>query len=140
MAAIKDSAAIAAKWARVTPGRSEDYAEGVRTTPKDWAGQTEKAEGAYKSGIAEAIAKGLFAKGVRAAGTEKWRKQTLEKGAARWVPGVTAAAGAYQEGFEPFRATIAALTLPPRFAKGDPRNIERVRVIATALRKKKVGG
>lgn len=136
---IKDSAAIAAKWARVTPQRSQDFAEGVQTTGKDWAGNTIKAAGAYKAGIQESISKNLFEKGVQQAGTEKWRRKTVDVGTQRWGPGVSAAVGDFQAGFDPYRQVLQSLTLPPRYAKGDPRNIARVSAIAVALRKKKTG-
>jgi hypothetical protein len=45
----------------------------------------------------------------------------------------------YQEGVQPYLDTIAATVLPPRFPKGDPRNLERVKAITTALRKRKTG-
>ena len=40
---------------------------------------------------------------------------------------------------QPYLETIAATQLPPRFAKGDPRNVQRVAAIAAALRKRKTG-
>ena len=40
----------------------------------------------------------------------------------------------YQAGVQPYLDTIAATTLPPRFTKGDPRNLDRVKIISQALR------
>jgi hypothetical protein len=45
----------------------------------------------------------------------------------------------YAKGFGPYANVIAATTLPPRYPKGDPRNIERVSAIAQALHQEKVG-
>lgn len=137
---IKDSAAIAAKYARVTPQRTQDFQDGVQTTQKDWASNTVKAKNAYKEGVQQSIQKDSFAKGVQQAGTEKWRRKTVELGTQRFAQGVAGAEGDYLQGFEPYRQVIQSTTLPPRYAKGDPRNIDRVKTVADALRKKKVGG
>lgn len=139
MAKIKEISSIAAKWARVTPARAEDYEQGVRNPKTDWAGATKGAESNYEAGVTSAIREKRFGKGVSAAGTEKWQKGAIEKGTARFGPGVQAAEGDYSTGFEPYRQVISSTTLPPRYPKGDPRNFDRVKVIATALRKKKTG-
>lgn len=139
MAEIKNIAQIREKYARVTPGRAEDYASGVAAPRKDWAKVTALAEPAYKAGVTAAMTRGAFAKGVNAAGTAKWQGRALTVGAERWGPGVTAAVDAYERGFSPFRATIEKLTLPPRFPVGDARNYARVQAIGEALRKAKVG-
>ena len=136
--AIKSAADIASKWARVTPMRTQDYQEGVENPGKDWKNETKAAEGRYESGVQAAIAKKRFGKGVEEAGTSKWQEKTLEKGTQRWGPGVQGAQSDMAEGFEPYRAVIAGLNLPPKFAKGDPRNIARVTMIAKALHEKKV--
>lgn len=139
MAKIKSAAEIAAKWARVTPQRTADYEQGVRNPTKDWALATEAAEDNYKTGVTKAAQEGRFGKGVKAAGTSKWQRKTLEKGPNRFAEGVAISEPEFQAGFDPFREVIANTVLPPRFPKGDPRNIDRVKVMAAALRKKKVG-
>jgi len=139
MPQIADISKIAGKFSRVTPGRSAEYTEGVASSQKDWAGNTAAAEANYNTGVQNAIAKKLFGAGVRKAGSEKWRKNTVEKGGARWAPGVAAAGDAYAQGFAPYAQTIASTTLPPRYPRGDARNMARVSVMAEALRKKKVG-
>lgn len=136
---IKSSSEIASKWARVTPQRSADYAEGVENPKKDWKNETKAAEARYESGVQSAITKKRFGKGVDDAGTSKWQTKTIEKGTQRWGPGVQVAQSDMADGYEPYRATIASLSLPQKYAKGDPRNIQRVSTIATALHAKKVG-
>jgi len=91
MAFIRSIEHIARKWAMVTPGRTEDYRAGVENPRRDWGTATAAAEGAYESGVTQAIAKKRFGKGVKAAGTEKWQRGAVEKGTARWGPGVTIA-------------------------------------------------
>lgn len=140
MAEIRAVSEIAEKWARVTPQRSEDYEQGVRNPKEDWASKTAGAADNWKQGVQQAAQDGRFTKGVQAAGTSKWQDRTIAKGVQRWGPGVQLGQGDYETGFAPFAAVIARTQLPPRFPKGDPRNIERVRVIATALRNAKVRG
>jgi len=130
---IKSIAAIAEKWERVTPLRSQDYIDGVRTTRKDWEAETIAAAENYIQGVQEAITNGRFQRGVSKAGTEKWRKNTIEKGGTRWGQGVRLGGIEYARGFAPYRDALEALVLPPRGPRGDPRNIERVRVIAETL-------
>lgn len=140
MASIKTASAIAEKWSRVTPQRTADYEDGVRSPGKDWANETAAAEVSYTAGVQKAIQDKRFGKGVKAVGTGKWQEKTLEKGTQRWGPGVSVASGDYESGFAPYRDEIERTTLPPRFPKGDPRNIDRVSRIAQALHKKKVSG
>jgi len=139
MPAIRSASEIADKWARVTPGRSTDYAAGIDKPKKDWETQTLAAEEAYEGGVQAAIAEDRFTKGVKEAGTEKWQRKARELGTVRWGPGITAARPDYQAGFAPFRDIIERTTLPPRRPKGDPANIDRVRILADALHKAKVG-
>lgn len=139
MAVIKDLASIREKFARVTPGRAEDFRLGVETTKKDWAAETAGAEASYAAGVQAAISAKRFGKGVRAAGTERWRNKTLAVGVERWGTGVSAGVADYEAGFAPYRQVIEATKLPPRYPTGDPRNIERVKAIAMALHKKRVG-
>ena len=133
MPAIKSTASIAEKWARVTPQRAPDYELGVKNPKTDWAKATVAAAPANKDGIQKAIAAGSFEKGVTEAGTEKWQRRASEVGPGRYSQGVQAAAPDYEKGFSKFRDVIERTTLPARFAKGDPRNIERVRAMAKAL-------
>lgn len=140
MPAIKSSTKIADKWARVTPGRAEDYAAGVSEPRKDWAEASVAAEPAFSSGVQAAITAKRYSSGVKRVGTAKWQAKARTKGAARYGPGVQDAAEDYEKGFAPYRDVIERTTLPARGPKGDPRNLDRVRVIATALHDAKVKG
>ena len=137
---IRPVSDIASKWVKRAGAAIEEYASGVANPKKDWKTETMAAEAAYKAGVTAAATAGRFGKGVASAGTEKWSKGATEKGAARFGPGVAIAESAYNTGFSPYASVIAGLTLPPRGPKGDPRNIERVRTVAAALRTKKVSG
>lgn len=140
MAEIKSAGTIAEKWSRVTPQRSADYEAGVRQPSKDWANNAAAAESSYEGGVQNAIQQKRFGKGIKNAGTGKWQQKTLEKGTQRWGPGVSVAQSDYENGFAPYRDEIERTPLPPRYPKGDPRNIERVSKLAKALHAKKMSG
>jgi len=137
MAEIKSIDAISAKWARVTPQRAVDYTAGVTNPRKDWATNTAAAKGAYHQGLQESMTLNSFEKGVKKAGTPKWQAAAISKGSVRFGPGVAGAEPAYSSGFGPYRNAIAAVILPERFARRDPRNMARVTAIVDALIKAK---
>lgn len=139
MAAIRPTDQIAEKWAEVTPGRAPQYAAGVAAPQRDWARNTAAAKDAYNEGVTSAIARGAFEKGVKRAGTDKWQRGSVEKGVSRFGPGVQLAQSAYAAGFAPFRDAIERVTLPPRFARRDPRNLLRVEAIVNAMKAVKEG-
>lgn len=133
MAAIRSIEKIAKKWATVTPGRTEDYRAGVESPRRDWETATAGAEDAYQAGVTQAIAEKRFGKGVRAAGSEKWQRNAIDKGTQRWGPGVAMAESQYAAGYGPIRDAIERTTLPPRYARRDPRNLNRVKAIVDAV-------
>jgi len=138
MAEIKRLDAIREKWTRVTPGRVTDYTLGIKNPKRDWETEAVAAEDRYKAGVDAAAAKGMFGKGVKAAGSKKWEEMALKKGPGRFSEGVYIAGPAFEKGFAPMHAVIERTDLPPRFPKGDPRNYDRVRVIGMALHEEKV--
>lgn len=133
MAAIPTIQQIAQKWAAVTPLRSADYEAGIRSPRRDWATSTAAAADAWRDGVDKARQGGLFERGVANVGTQKWQSGALNKGVARWGPGVSVAQNDYAAGFNPYRNAIEAVTLPPRFARRDPRNMSRVQAIVDAM-------
>lgn len=140
MAEIKSAKAIAEKWARVTPGRIEDYKLGVQNPKRDWEKETLAARDNWKAGVDAAATKGLFAKGVAKAGTAKWQDKALAKGPGRFAEGVYIAKDDYEKGFAPYRDAIEKTDLGPRFPRRDPRNLDRVKRIVDALVKQKISG
>lgn len=133
MAFIRSIEHIARKFATVTPGRTEDYRAGVENPRRDWATATSASESAYDAGVTQAIAKKRFGKGVKRAGTASWQEGAIQKGTARWGPGVTLAQDKYARNFAPYRDAIERATLPTRYARRDPRNLERVKAVVNAL-------
>ncbi|GAI23489.1 unnamed protein product, partial [marine sediment metagenome] len=85
---VKSAIKIGEKWARVTPGRAEDYESGVRNPLKDWATETKAAERRYEEGIRASITRKAFGKGVDRVGTAKHKAKTILKGIPRWGEGV----------------------------------------------------
>jgi len=136
---VKSASEIAKKWARVTAERTEDYESGVRNPLRDWADETAAAEDRYEEGVKAAIMRKSFGKGVRKVGTAKQKSKTILKGIPRWPEGVRLAEADMESGMKPVVDVLKALDLPKRYATGDPRNIERVKVIQQALHKLKTG-
>ena len=137
MAFIRSMDLIAKKWAEVTPMRAGDYAAGIANPRRPWAAATKSAEQAYEDGVSKAIVRKSFGKGVTKAGDEKWARKASTRGVANWGPGVQEAEGDYNAGFAPYHDAIAAVKLPPRYARRDPRNLARVKAVVDALIAKK---
>lgn len=133
MAGIKPLGNVADKWARVAGGAQAEYTEGVKNPRRSWATETAKSEDAYTKGVQAAIARKAFGSGVRKAGDDKWQRNSIEKGPARYAQGVGLAKSDYEKGFAPYHSALSNLTLPPRGPKGDPANIQRVAVVAKTL-------
>lgn len=140
MARAKTAAEIGSKWARVTPQRAPDYEEGVKNPRASWSASTTAAAERYKAGVVEAANKGRFAAGVTRAGDQRWAERAATIGPGRYAEGVATSEGQYQAAIAPYVEVINRTQLPPRYAKGDPRNLQRTITLAAALRAKKVGG
>jgi len=142
MAAItlKPIGDISSKWARRAAAAGPDYEAGVRSPKRSWASEAKASEPAYEAGVSDAVSRKAFGKGVTKAGDEKWSRKTLAVGPARYPSGVSAGAPDYQAEFGPYRDAIERVALPTKGRRGDPGNLERVRVIADALHNLRVGG
>lgn len=137
MAGIRALDRIKEKFVTVTPMRSNEYEYGVKNPRRQWAAATSAGADSYKAGIQEAIANGRFTKGVKRAGDAKWNRGCTEKGVQRFGPGVQVAGDDYATGFAPFHTAISNVRLSQRYAKGDPRNLQRVKDVVDALVKTK---
>jgi len=113
--------------------RTEDYKLGIEHPKRDWADEAEASKGNWKMGVDQAASKDLFAKGIREAGTVKWRANALRKGPGRFAEGVMIAAPDYEKGFSRFHAAIERVDLGPKFPRRDPRNLGRVKTVVDAL-------
>lgn len=133
------AAGVAAKWSGVTQTRTADYEAGVKAPRKDWAQASAAASGAYNAGVQDAIKRDAFSKGVNNAGNAAYTNGAVNKGVSRFAEGVALGQNTYAQKIAPVLQTIESTQLPPRYAKGDPRNVTRVTAISQALRKLKTG-
>ena len=139
MPKIRDIGSIAEKWGTVTPQRTDQYQQGVQNPKNSWAAGAKAAENTYKQAVTEAANAGRYGQGVSAAGDSTWQSGALNLGVGRFAAGVQAGQGKYQERFAKYASVISSTTLPPRGTKGSPANLQRVAVMAAALRAAKVG-
>jgi hypothetical protein len=139
MAEIKSIQAIQEKWARVTPTRTDDYTLGIKNPKRDWAQSAVAAKESHKAAMVAAGSNDSYAKGVAKAGSAKWQDRASKKGPSRFAEGVVVGSADYAAGFQPYADVIKGTTMPPRFPAGDVRNLDRVKIISQALRKKKMG-
>jgi len=140
MPAIRNISEIASKWGSVTPQRTSFYEAGVQRPLNDWETNASAAEPAYAQGVQRAATEGRFGRGVSEAGTEKWKRKATTVGVQRWGPGVQVAEDDFGRGFSRYRDVIEATTLPPRYPRGDPRNMERAATMARALAEARLRG
>src|SRR4030067_2376611 len=127
------------KWARVTPGRTEDYKIGVANPKRSWSAESTASKDNYKAGVDKAHLNNSFVKGIAAAGDNKWKNKSLTKGPGRFAEGVMDAQNDYEKGIAPFLSAIQATDLGTRFPRGDLRNLDRVKKVTEAVRKVKMG-
>ena len=139
MAEIKSISAIQEKWGRVTPTRTADYTTGIKNPKRDWAQAAAGAKSAWAGGVQAATTNDSYAKGVTKAGTTRWQEQATKKGPQRFAEGVVLGAADYGTAFAPYADVIKATQLTPRVPRGEIRNLDRVKTISQALRKKKTG-
>lgn len=136
---VKPIGEVVEKFGRRASQATDDYQHGVATTEKDWSALTAAAEGSYEQSLQESIADKRFGKGVKKAGTEKWRRGASGKGAERYAPGVRGALAAYQTGVSPYLEELSRLSLKPRGPRGSEQNYQRSKDVGQALHRKRVG-
>lgn len=122
---IKPLGVSQAKWSQRAQAATEAYREGVSDPKVRWEAPTMDAAAAWADGVARAAALGLFAKGVDACGDSGWQTKAIKLGVPRFGPGVRDSGDAYSKGFAPYHSALAALVLPPRYARRDDRNTAR---------------
>ncbi len=137
MAAIRGLDVIGKKWARVSQASGPSYEEGVTNPVRDYAQGALAANDAWKAGTQAAVAGDRFAAGVRRGGSQKWQRNAVAKGPARFAQGVAIAQPDYEQGFAPYREAIAGAQLPPRGARRSPQNLQRVTAMVQAISARK---
>jgi len=136
---IKSLDKITKKWATVTPERASYYEEGIKDPSKDWKTEAVAGQKAYEAAMRDPKVLALRAKKIEAVGTDKWQRKSIAVGPSRFREGVPAAEEDFGTGFAPYHSIIAAVVLPEKGARGDPKNYARVKAIGDALHKKRMG-
>lgn len=131
---------IVEKWRSRATAALTDYSEGVQAPRNPWQKQAMAASETWKAAITDAAARDAYRKGVAATSEEFWRSRALALGTARFTDGVSKSVDVFKGKWAPFYDVLSRIELPPRGPRGDPKNVERVRAIMTALRQKKLGG
>jgi len=139
MVKIKSLDKIKEKWAKVTPERAPYYEEGIKAPAKDWKEGSVAGQVAYEAAMRDPKVLALRKTNIEKAGTEKWQRKAIAVGPSRFREGVPAAEEDFGTGFAPYHATISAVVLPAKGARGDSKNYARVKAIGAALHKKRMG-
>jgi hypothetical protein len=135
---VKDLGHVVDKWRRRAATAQTDYRLGTQRPRRSWQQATVAAANRWTQAITEAAGRGAFAAGVQASSDAEWQKGIQQKGVSRWAPGIAASQDKYARNFQPYLETLRSLQLPERGPAGDPANIQRVAVIAEAMRQKKL--
>lgn len=141
MVRIKSSAEIDRRYREGIGRASTNYKTGVQGTT-GWQAAAIAAEDNYVQGVQRAAAEGTRAKALGMVSDAEWQRASVEKGAARIGPGMTAGADKRTRNYEPIRSALASLALPPRtqdpFANIDAR-LKPVVEAEIAARKSRLG-
>lgn len=139
MAEIRPLDFIASKYAQVTPGRTEQYRQGVTNPRRPWQRQATAAGATYRQAVTAAANAGRFEAGVARVGDAKWSRNAQTKGPDRFATGAAAAGPDYQAGFARYHQVIQSTALPPKGPRGAEANLQRVAVMARALNQARTG-
>jgi hypothetical protein len=139
MPPIKSLDKITDKWSTVTPERAPYYEEGIKSPSKDWATGAAQGQKPYEDAMRDPAVLKQREVRIKAVGSEKWSRKSIAVGPSRFREGVPAAKDDYNKGFSTYHGVIAALALPEKGARGDPKNYARVKAIGDALHKKRMG-
>jgi len=125
-------------WVKGASARVDRYKVEAPAAADDWERNATAAAKTYKDAVSVGVIDRLFAGGIKRVGAAKFRRKVLDVGVDRFRPGVEAGRVDYEGGVGPFLDTLRALVLPERKPRGDPGNLDRVRVIMTELHKKRL--
>lgn len=139
MVKVKSLDAIQKKWAEVTPERAPYYEEGIKNPARSWKEEAVKGQKAYVAAMHDPKVLALRKTNIERAGDEKWQRKAVAVGPSRFREGVPAAEEDFGQGFAPYHSAIAAVVLPEKGARGDPKNYARVKAIGDVLHKKRMG-
>jgi hypothetical protein len=136
---VKSPQQAAGRWQRRASSAGGEYRDGVERTGKSWSASAGAAKANYIAGVQEAQGRDAFAKGVAAAGDQKWRANSVAKGPGRYAEGVNVGQGDYERGVAPFLEVASRTDLPMRGATGAETNYQRSTTMSKAFRAAKTG-
>lgn len=131
---IKSIDSLKKKYETNAAGATGSFVEGVQNPRRSQSEAAIAAKDTYAQAVQEAIADDRFAAGVAEAGDGKWKQGATTLGKDRYAGGVRAGADDWAKGAKPVIDAMAAVDLPPKGVKGDPANLERVRLMNEAAR------
>lgn len=134
MVDVKPLDQIVSKWATNAGAATNYYTQGATAAATKYASNAQAAGPQYSQGVQAAIGRNAYQNGVAKAGASKYSTGITAKGAARYGGGITAGKSNFQSGMQGVIGVLQGLSLPPRGARGDPANLQRVAAIDTALR------
>jgi len=126
------------KWSEVTPARQSEYQAATPAAAQKWESSTLAAAPNFGAAVRAANIEARQAAGVRRAGSAKFARKVRDVGAARFGPGVQAAAGDYESAFAPYLQAIQGIDLPGRRPRGDPGNYQRVNAVGNTLHQRRL--
>lgn len=122
------------KYKRRAAVAGPDYTAGVQSPRRPWDQAAIQGEANYAAGVQAAIAEKRRSVGIQKAGSAKWLEGAVQKGAARFGPGVDLGAKYYESNLGPIQQKVAGTTLPPRGPKGSEQNFSLPAIVARAFR------
>src|SRR5262245_41251170 len=123
---VKPIGDVASKWGRRASSAGPEYEQGVRNPRGDWAAASTAAKAAWQQGVTAAAGRDAFAKGVTAAGNQRWQDKAISKGPARFADGVSKGEADYSKNVAPYLDAISRTDLPPRGPAGSEANLNRM--------------
>ena len=139
MVKVKSLADIQANYSAAASTVPQKYTKGVQQAT-GWQSASIAAEPLYAAAIQTAITNQSRVKGVQKVSDATWQSASLNLGAARIGPGITAAAPKQAANFAKYKAVLESITLPAKTTDPATNVQNRVIPIVTALHAAKLQG
>jgi hypothetical protein len=128
---IKDTGALAEKFAKRAQAAGADFKSGVLAPRRSQSQEAIAAADRWLGGVT-AAGTTAFTRGLQKAGDEKWQRKSSTVGADRYPAGAAAAKSDWAAGVAPILDALRSLSLPPRGLRRSPQNISRVQAVIDA--------
>ncbi len=133
---IRPVSVLQDKFVKRAEAAAPDYKIGVQTTERSQSGLAIAAADRWQQAVSAPAALARFKSDLAKAGDEKWRANSVTKGAdqGRYAGGVRIAGPAWASGVAPVLAAIGALTLT-RGLRRSAQNFQNVQIVADTAAK-----